>query len=78
MLILAARPSVGKTAFALNIAKNIVQKSFSSKDNKSISGKTVLFFSLEMSASQLTQRILSMQTKIPASKFKTGDLEAAD
>ena len=78
MLILAARPSVGKTAFALNIAKNVVQKSFSSKDNKSISGKTVLFFSLEMSASQLTQRILSMQTKIPASKFKTGDLEAAD
>ncbi len=64
LVILAARPSMGKTAFALNIAQNIgiVQK------------VPVLIFSLEMSASQLTQRILCSEAEIDAQRARTGEL----
>ena len=68
LIILAARPSMGKTAFALNIAQNIgiVQK------------VPVLIFSLEMAASQLTQRILCSEAEIDAQRARTGDLKDAD
>ncbi len=63
LIILAARPSMGKTAFALNMARNI-----------SIDYKIpVAFFSLEMTAQQLVKRILSAETQIPAEKFRTGN-----
>ncbi len=68
LIILAARPSMGKTAFALNVAQNvgIVQKI------------PVLIFSLEMSATQLTQRILCSEAEIDAQRARTGDLNAQE
>jgi len=63
MIIIAARPSVGKTAFALNLAKNISEK-----------GGAVGFFSLEMSVNQIMQRMYSMITHIPSDNFKKGTL----
>lgn len=60
LFILAARPSVGKTAFALNLARNICEN-----------GDSVLFFSLEMSDKDLVTRILSLETNINATLFKT-------
>jgi replicative DNA helicase len=67
LIIVAARPSVGKTAFALNIARNAAMNS----------GKTfpVGFFSLEMSAAQLVQRVLSAQSNIHLEKISRGKLE---
>ncbi len=62
LIILAARPSMGKTAFALNMARNMVI------DHKI----PVAFFSLEMNAEQLIKRILSRETLIPSEKFRTG------
>lgn len=59
LIILAARPSMGKTAFALNLAKNAC-------DAK----KNVVFFSLEMSSQQLVTRLLSLETMIDANLFK--------
>ncbi len=65
LIILAARPSMGKTAFALNIAQNvgIVQKI------------PVLIFSLEMSGLSLTQRILCSEAEIDAQRARTGELK---
>jgi replicative DNA helicase len=64
MIVLAARPSVGKTAFALNIAANLAIRE----------GKSVLLFSLEMAKMQLTQRLLCMQGKINSRRLQTGYL----
>ncbi len=68
LIILAARPSMGKTAFALNIAQNIgvVQKI------------PVMIFSLEMSALQLTQRILCSEAEIDAQRARTGELDVVE
>lgn len=62
LIILAARPSVGKTSFALDIARN------AAVDNNVPVG----IFSLEMSASQLTQRMLSATSRVDAWKLRTG------
>lgn len=62
LIILAARPSVGKTAFALNIARNAAVES----------NIPVAFFSLEMPAIQLVKRLMVSETELPASKFKGG------
>ena len=67
LVILAARPSVGKTALALNIASRAAQL-----------GTEVAFFSLEMSASQLIQRVLSTETRINSKKLQEGRLNAQD
>ena len=67
-IIIAGRPSVGKTAFGLNITLNVLKKT----------RLPVLFFSLEMSAQQLMYRLLSMETRLDQSKFKTGLLNADD
>ncbi|MDD2190828.1 MAG: replicative DNA helicase [Eubacteriales bacterium] len=68
LIMLAARPSMGKTAFALNIAQQAA-----------IKGKAkVLIFSLEMSQEQLGQRMLSMESRIELQKLKTGNLERKD
>ena len=67
LIILAARPSVGKTAFALNLARNAALHP--SKPTP------VAFFSLEMSASQLVQRILSAESEIWLEKIARGKLE---
>lgn len=67
LIILAARPSVGKTAFALNLARNAALH-----PTKPVG---VGFFSLEMSASQLVQRILSAESEIHLEKISRGKLE---
>ncbi len=63
-IIIAARPAMGKTAAALCEALNMAYQ-----------GVKVLFVSLEMSAVELTQRALSVETGIELSKFRTGDLD---
>jgi replicative DNA helicase len=67
LIILAARPAVGKTAFALNLARNAVMHP----------GKqtAVALFSLEMSAGQLVQRILSAESEIWLEKISRGKME---
>ena len=67
LIILAARPSVGKTALALNLARNAALNP--------IKKTPVAFFSLEMSASQLVQRILSAESEIALEKIARGKLE---
>lgn len=67
LIILAARPSVGKTAFALNLARNAALN-----PSKPV---PVGFFSLEMSAAQLVQRILSAESEIEMEKISRGKLE---
>ena len=67
LIILAARPSVGKTAFALNLARNAALHPTKSTP--------IAFFSLEMSASQLVQRILSAESEIWLEKISRGKLE---
>jgi replicative DNA helicase len=64
MIILAARPSVGKTAFALNMAANAAVSL----------NKSILLFSLEMSKEQLVQRLLCMQGQIDSNRLRTGFL----
>jgi len=67
-IILAARPSMGKTAFAINILKQIAV------DQK----KTVAMFSLEMASDQIVDRILSMVAGIPMYKITKGRLDSED
>jgi replicative DNA helicase len=73
LLILAGRPSMGKTALAINIAVNackFLNKEAQDQQDK----KAVGFFSLEMSSEQLAARILSMECSIDSTKFRTGQL----
>lgn len=70
LIIIAARPSMGKTALALNITTNVSTK-------KVVKG-AVLIFSLEMSKDQLSTRILSSQSNINGKKLKTGNLDQED
>ena len=65
LIILAARPGMGKTSFVLSIAKNAAV----------LFNKPVALFSLEMSALQLVQRIVSMEAEISGSKMRNGQLE---
>ncbi len=64
LIILAARPGMGKTSFALNIARNVACKS----------KKSVAFFSLEMSKEQLASRLLSSEALVGGTKLRTGKL----
>lgn len=68
LIILAARPSVGKTAFALNVAQNVAARA----------DETVAIFSLEMSASQLVQRMLCAEGNIDANRMRTGAFREED
>ncbi|MCX3067304.1 MAG: replicative DNA helicase [Cetobacterium sp.] len=68
LVILAARPSMGKTAFALNLALNAAMKA----------EKGVLVFSLEMSSSQLLQRLLAIEAGIGLQKIRNGFLGEDD
>ena len=64
LVLIGARPAMGKTSFALNMARNVAVRS----------GKRVLFFSLEMSKEQLAQRVISTEARIPSQKMRTGEL----
>ncbi|MGM8212844.1 replicative DNA helicase [Virgibacillus sp. W0430] len=67
-IIIAARPSVGKTAFALNIAQNVAVNT----------PENVAIFSLEMGAEQLVSRMLCAEGNIDAQRLRTGKLETDD
>lgn len=68
LIIIAARPSMGKTAFALNVAQNVAMRT----------GETVAIFNLEMSASQLVMRMMATEGNIDAQAFRTGNLKEED
>ncbi|MDG4657570.1 replicative DNA helicase [Ectobacillus antri] len=68
LIIVAARPSVGKTAFSLNIAQNVATKT----------DENVAIFSLEMGADQLVMRMLCAEGNINAQRLRTGDLTPED
>ena len=63
LVIIAARPAMGKTSFILNTVNSLI-----------MNGKGVAFFSLEMPAEQLMLRLLSIQTSIPLQKLRLGDM----
>ncbi len=73
LLILAGRPSMGKTSLATNIAYNIA-KSYRKGENGAENGGVVGFFSLEMSAEQLAARILSEAAEVPSEQIRRGDM----
>ena len=64
MIVIAARPAMGKTAFVLSMARNIAVDH----------NQGVAIFSLEMSSVQLVKRLISSETRIPAEKLRKGDL----
>ena len=68
LIILAGRPSMGKTALSLNIGLNVLKNS----------NLPVVFFSLEMSKEQLTYRLLTSESNIASMKLKTGNLYEED
>ena len=67
LILIAARPSIGKTSFALNIAANAALRQY-----------TVAIFSLEMSQQQLVNRLLSSESTVELEKMRSGRLEADD
>jgi replicative DNA helicase len=67
LIVFAGRPSMGKTAFALNLCLNFAK-----------TGKKVLFFSLEMSKEQLVQRLLSTESGIDLKSLRTGNIRESD
>lgn len=68
LIIIAARPGMGKTSFALNIASNVARHA----------GKDVAVFSLEMSKEQLTTRMLSTEALVDSNKLRSGHLSDND
>jgi replicative DNA helicase len=78
LLILAGRPSMGKTSLATNIAFNIAKAYKKGKKNDgsegAVQGGVVGFFSLEMSAEQLAARILSEAAEVPSEQIRRGDM----
>ena len=68
LILIAARPSMGKTAFVLNIAQHVAFKQ----------NMAVAVFSLEMSKEQLVNRMFSLESKVDAQNLRTGQLSEAD
>lgn len=67
LILIGARPAMGKTSFALNIARNV-----------SITGKKVVFFSLEMSNEQLAARVLSTEARVESNKLRSGEITSEE
>ncbi len=82
LIILAGRPSMGKTALATNIAFHAAKKFREEKTETGVSkaadGARVAFFSLEMSSEQLATRILAEQSGVPSHKIRRGDITAQE
>ncbi len=68
LILVAARPSMGKTAFVLNIAEHVVLRE----------NVPTIIFSLEMSRDQLVKRMLAMNSKVDSQKIRNGELEDED
>ena len=68
LILIAARPSMGKTAFVLNVAQHVAFKA----------NKSVAIFSLEMSKEQLVNRLFSLESHVDAQALRTGDLKDSD
>ncbi len=66
LIIVGARPGMGKTSFALNIARNVAM----------LQNKTVAFFNLEMSREQMVNRLLSSEARVSSKKLRVGNLSA--
>ncbi|MBE6815312.1 MAG: replicative DNA helicase [Clostridia bacterium] len=67
LVLIGARPAMGKTSFALNIARNV-----------GMTGKKVVFFSLEMSNEQLASRVLSTEARVESNKLRSGNISQAE
>ena len=81
LLILAGRPSMGKTALATNIAFNVARNyrwEPTPDGRKTVSGGVVAFFSLEMSAEQLAMRILADASGVSSDRLRKGEIDASD
>lgn len=63
LILIGARPAMGKTSFALNIGRNVA-----------MTGKKVVFFSLEMSNEQLAARVLSTEARVESNKLRSGNI----
>ncbi|MCR5151405.1 MAG: replicative DNA helicase [Clostridiales bacterium] len=68
LIIVGARPGMGKTSFALNVARNV----------SLLSGRKVLFFSLEMSKEQLASRVLGTEARVSSSKMRSGQINTEE
>jgi replicative DNA helicase len=68
LILIAARPSMGKTAFVLNIAQHVAFKA----------NKSVAIFSLEMSKEQLVNRLFALEAQVDAQSLRTGNLKDSD
>ncbi|MFN7237754.1 MAG: replicative DNA helicase [Brevundimonas sp.] len=81
LLVLAGRPSMGKTALATNIAFNVARNyryDITPEGRKSVSGGVVAFYSLEMSAEQLAMRILADASGVSSDRLRKGEIDASD
>ena len=68
LIIIGARPAMGKTSLALNIARNTAM----------VGKKKVLFFSLEMTKEQLAQRVLATEARVESTKMRTGNINGEE
>ena len=82
LLILAARPSMGKSSLALNIAFDVARhyawEPQPDGSRKTVNGGVVAFFSLEMSAEQLAMRLLAEVSGVPSDRVRKGEIEASE
>jgi len=77
LIIIAGRPSMGKTSLALNIAQNAARRT-KSKEGEPESGNPVLFFSLEMSKESLAMRMLCTEARVDSQRLRRGTLADSD
>lgn len=77
LIIIAGRPGMGKTTLAMNVAFNAANAILSGRANERYKG-AVVFFSLEMSQSQLAARVVSSQAKVPVTAQRDGSLSDSD
>ena len=82
LLIVAGRPSMGKSSLALNIAYNVAKRYMWEPQpdgtRKTVDGGVAVFFSLEMSAEQLAMRLLAEVSGVPSDKLRKGEIDASE
>jgi replicative DNA helicase len=78
LIIIAGRPSMGKTSLALNMAQDAARRSKAGEAESELAGHPVLFFSLEMSKESLTQRMLCTEARVDSQRLRRGTLADSD